>query len=221
MGYVEVNTQAALDKALAELQPGEIIVLDGNGYFDISNAPRVEAWKSSSPTVVARGSSKVSGNAGKYAAITAISYEASIINIMGAILLPSTVITTAEEWCDYYGVEVENGIATLYKAVRADFGSIHEAAFKYTPGSVPEAPEWDPIPECGFGLHFSPTPLHAQDMSPTATRFVACPVALVDIVVHQGAEYPQKVKAPRLAAPCYEVDRLGKPVDAQAGGTRW
>ena len=32
---------------------------------------------------------------------------------------------TPEEWCEYYGVEVDNGVAILYKAVDQDFNSYH------------------------------------------------------------------------------------------------
>jgi len=45
-----------------------------------------------------------------------------------------------------------------------------------------------------------------------ATRFLACPVRLDEIVVHSPADHPDKVKAPRVAGPIVEVDERGKPV---------
>jgi hypothetical protein len=46
-----------------------------------------------------------------------------------------------------------------------------------------------------------------------ASRFVACPVRVDEIVVHPNAAYPTKVKAPRVCAPCYEVDINGKRLE--------
>jgi hypothetical protein len=123
-------------------------------------------------------------------------------------------IATAAQWCDFYGAEIDaDGIAILYKAVDKDFRS--GRGFAYVPGSTPAAPDWDGgKAECGGGLHFTAHPSAAQAFFLEATRFVACPVRLDDIVVHEDAQYPSKVKAPRICAPIYEVDRYGKPVAA-------
>jgi hypothetical protein len=40
-------------------------------------------------------------------------------------------------------------------------------------------------------------------------------VKVSEIVVHENAEYPTKVKAPRVYKPCYEVDRYGNPIEAK------
>jgi hypothetical protein len=69
------------------------------------------------------------------------------------------------------------------------------------------APDWDGgKEECGGGLHFSPRPSAALAFDNLATRFIACPVLLKEIKVHSNATYPEKVKAPRVYKPCYEVD---------------
>jgi hypothetical protein len=117
----------------------------------------------------------------------------------------------AAEWCAYYGVVVEDGVATLYKAVEEDFRSYHGGS--YAPGGLPEAPDWDGgEQECGGGLHFAPRPtfglLHPDDRA----RFVACPVRVDEIFVHPRARDPRKVKAPRVCAPVYEVREDGTPV---------
>jgi hypothetical protein len=104
----------------------------------------------------------------------------------------------------------------LYKVVDLSYRSPH--GFDYTPGTTPEAPDWDGgQQECGHGLHFSPSPFHAErfaasDWWPRDLRYVACPVRLADIVVHPNGAYPDKVKAPRCAGPVYEVDLKGDPV---------
>lgn len=43
MTTIEVRTQAALDKALAKVKPGDIIALISNGYFDVYGAATVRA----------------------------------------------------------------------------------------------------------------------------------------------------------------------------------
>jgi hypothetical protein len=115
------------------------------------------------------------------------------------------------DWCDYYGVPIADGVAVLYKAVDDDFNSYH--GMSYRPGDAPEAPDWDGgEQECGGGLHFSPRPTFALAAPEDEMRFIACPVAVADIVVHAQAVYPDKVKAPRVCAPVYEVDEDGTPV---------
>jgi hypothetical protein len=52
-----------------------------------------------------------------------------------------------------------------------------------------------------------------------AKRFVACPVRLKDIKVHKNPMYPNKVKAPRVALPCYEVDRFGERIEQPASAS--
>jgi hypothetical protein len=123
---------------------------------------------------------------------------------------PATVVvgpTNAEEWCAWYGVVPDGDLVTLFKVVGPDWKSGHGTS--YEPGTTPEAPDWDPGPECGSGLHFAPAPGLAVRWSSwnwADQRFVACPVRLDEIVVHPDGQMPDKVKAPRVAAPCWEVD---------------
>ena len=134
--------------------------------------------------------------------------------VSGGVLIEVPDITTAKDWCEYYGVEVKRGIAMLFKAVDDDFATHHSRAkdIFYRPGLSPAAPDWDPEPECGHGLHFSPRPAMALDFNPEASRFVACPVRLSDIVVHKSPMHPNKVKAPKVSGKCYEVDVHGDPL---------
>ena len=187
-----------------------------------SSSPRVVAWGSSSPTVEARGSSSPRvvawesssqrGSVGKFAVIVGQALDRAKINIPGLIVLPTPKIETASDWCDYYGVSVEGDIAILYKAVGDDYRS--HRGFLYQPGTRVECQDWDGgKEECGGGLHFSPSPGAALNFNPDAKRFMACPVALADIVVHKNAEYPAKIKAQRSCGPCLEVDIDGNRIE--------
>jgi hypothetical protein len=117
----------------------------------------------------------------------------------------------ASAWCEYYGVAVDDGVATLFKAVADDYTTYHGGS--YLPGTEPLAPDWDGGErECGAGLHFSPRPTFALMHPDDQARFVACPVRAADIVVHANGLYPDKVKAPGVCAPVYEVHEDGTPV---------
>lgn len=121
-------------------------------------------------------------------------------------------VETAEDWLNYYGIEPEDGICTLYKAVDDDYVSSRDCTYK--PGTEPECDDWDPSPkiECGQGLHFCPAPSLALAYQSDAARFVACPVAVEDIVVstRNGSGIPDKVRAPKVAGPVWECDIDGE-----------
>ncbi len=193
-----------------------------------SSQPRVEAWGSSQPHVVARESSQPRVVAWAYVqlsilgavAVTATANVSVLIQGVGAKVkggrqIRRKPISTAKQWCDFYGVEVKNGLAMLFKAVDDDYSTVRarRAGIVYEPGSKPEASDWDcGLQECGGGLHFSASPLAALSFNKSATRFVACPVKISDIAVHKTPQYPNKIKAPRVAAPIWECDRYGKPI---------
>jgi len=93
----------------------------------------------------------------------------------------------------YYGAKIQDDKAILYKAVREDFRSAHN--FLYEPGTSPGCADWDGgKSECGGGLHFCADPLTAKRFDSEATRFVACPVLLSEIVVHENANLSSKNK---------------------------
>jgi hypothetical protein len=187
-----------------------------------SSQPRVEAWESSQPRVVARESSQPRVVAWGYSMLAVqgrvcgAAAETVSVTIEGAAKIEGgrqVVVRreTAQEWCDYYGVKVTDGVALLYKGVRTDFSSPHGA--DYTPGTIPVADDWDGGKrECGGGLHFSPTPRMTHEFIDNPAHYLACPVALADIAVHPDGTYPQKVKARGCAAPVYEVDEDGERI---------
>ena len=238
---IEVRSQAELDQALANQKPGELIACVGDGRFSVGGSAHVMAWGSShvearesshveawgSSHVVAWGSSHVEAResshvvawgsshveASKWASVLPGNGRYDKPTITGGVILERPVIDSAEVWCEYHGVPIrDDGTVVLFKAVDDDYVSSRN--FAYLPGTTPEAADWDPEPECGGGLHFAASVGAAIGFNPDATRFVACPVALDEIVVHPDATYPQKVKAPRVAAPCWEVTRHGEAVTA-------
>jgi len=190
----------------------------GSATVHAWNSATVRAWDSAtvrawgSATVHAGGSATV--RAGGSAVVR--SHPGHDGTITGGVVVPVVTPSTAAEWCDRYAVEVIDGVATVYKAVRDDYRSAH--GFLYAVGSTPEAPDWDGgAKECGGGLHFSPWPAMALEFDGTATRFLACPVALADMRVPQPTDNsPQKAKARRVCGPIVEVDLNGKPVPARA-----
>jgi hypothetical protein len=160
---------------------------------------------------MAYGSSQVMAT--KYVAITIDStYNGKLT---GGTQIKIPPIKTAEDWLDYYGVPVTDGVAILYKAVDEDYSTDNARDFSisYKPGEKPSAPDWDGgMNECGGGLHFCPTPGHTIRFNGDAKHFIACPVKVSEIVVHFPAQYPDKVKAPRVVEPCYEVDINGNKI---------
>ena len=208
---IEVRNQTELDDAIANL-PDETIWCVGGGRFTVSGSSTVWAYDSAtvrasdSATVRAYGSATV--RASKFVAVHQHSNNATIA---GGVVIRVPEITTAEQWCEYRGVPVrDDGTVVLFKAVDGKWKS--GRGFAYAPGSTPEAPDWDPVPECGGGLHFVARPHEGLSFFPDATRFVACPVRLDEIVVHPNPAHPSKVKAPRVVAPCWEVDIDGVEV---------
>ncbi len=197
-----------------------------------SSQPHVEAWGSSQPHVVARESSQPHVVAWGFCQVAAETYERAALAVKAgpkvAVLATGAGVSvdgggyvvrrerpaTGAEWCEYYGIPVnKDGIVILYKAVDDDWRGSHKTAITYKPGDLPVAPDWDPVPECGGGLHFSPHPVMALRFCSTAVHYIACPVAVAEIVAHPNGQYPEKCKAPRVAAPVYEVtidgDRIG------------
>jgi len=199
MKTVEVHNQAELDAALAA---GDYPYLVGDSEFDVVGSAQVRAYGSAQVNLSGYTIATCQPNF-KGKLDTAPNFKGAIVRV--------PEIHTPEEWCEFYGAEIKDGLAILHKAVRKDFRSSHD--FLYEPGTTPAAPDWDGgQAECGGGLHFCATPHHGLHFDPQATRFMACPVRLDEIVIHPSAQYPNKIKAPRVSGPIYEVDIDGKPL---------
>ena len=213
MNAIEVRTQAELDAALAALDDDDWIECVGKGTFDVTGSASVRATGSAS--VRAYGSASVRAHdsacvvARTHCTVIVRESDAASVQIDGGHVVTLPTIRTAEEWCDYYGADVRDGVATLYKAVRGDYRSAYGLA--YLPGTIPVAPDWDGgRNECGGGLHFCASPAEAAGFDGDVTRYVACPVRVADIVVHADADYPQKIKAPGCCGPVWECDFDGE-----------
>ncbi len=182
-----------------------------SAHVEARGSAHVEAWDSAhvvareSAHVVAWGSAHVEASP-----LVAIHQHSGSAQITGGVVIRVERPDTAAQWCEFYGVSVVDGIATVFKALSDDYRSPH--GLLYLPGSAPEAPDWDGgKAECGGGLHFAPSPLAALEFHAEARRFVRCDVALDDIVVHPNAAWPQKIKARRVIN-VVEVNRYGDPV---------
>ena len=81
------------------------------------------------------------------------------------------------------------------------------AGIAYAPGATVEAPDWEPTPSCGAGLHAVPHTVDGLAYYPEATRYVAVTAPLDSLVVIDD----DKVKAPRLTVKG-EVTADGRPV---------
>src|SRR6266849_1780905 len=179
MSEIKVATQAELEAALKkvaaakgvpDVQPAIILMRDG--WFQIRGSAHVVARGSAnveareSAHVEAWGSAHV--EATKFVAITKQVDHTG--QIAGGVVIAVQRPTTVEDWCAFYGIPVTDGIAVLFKAVRDDYRSSH--GLLYSPGTQPEAPDWDGgRDECGGGIHFSFHPSAARDFDQKATRF--------------------------------------------------
>lgn len=192
----------------------------GNASVVARENSSVVAWGNSS--VVARENSSVKARGNVFIRLYSASKIRATINVVimqhdkareisGGIKLDALKIETIRDWCEFYGVKIQGGFVTLYKALDSDF--LSPRGTSYAPGSKPEATDWDGgEKEFGKGLHFSPSPYMAKAFNRGAIKFVACPIRASEIALHPNGEYPEKVKARAVSKPCYEVDIEGKRV---------
>ena len=219
---ITVHTQEELDAAIAakestiyiESEAGVWLTLreSGSSHVIAWGSSHVDAWGSShvdargSSHVIARDSSHV--DAGKFVGVHLHSQRVTL-DAKGAVIDMTAVdMSDPATWCEVRGVKVVDGIATVYKALNDQWST--PRGFDYSPGSTPEAPDWEPTETCGQGLHFGVTPSHSAEYLEGATKFVRCGIRL-DEMVPLG----DKVKAKRVVTPCVEVDQYGVEVVAQ------
>lgn len=124
---------------------------------------------------------------------------------------PSTVavaLCRCTAWAAYHGVEKREADLIVYKAV--DDRWTTSRGFNYAPGKTVAAPDWRADFSCGGGLHFGPTPRHARDYFPDATRFVQVAIDPAEARPIAGGG-TAKIKA-RSCVVLAEVDIDGEPV---------
>ena len=163
----------------------------------------VEAWGSSH--VGAWGSSHVI--ASTYTAVHLHS-QAVTLNSTGAVVDCTAIdLSDVAIWCDYYGIKINDGKAIVYKGVDNDLVAGHPyIPTTYSIGKTVTASDWKNTTDCGYGLHFSPSPAATKNYS-DAQRFLACEIDLENLV-----PLGDKCKAPS-ARVLYEVDVFGNQTE--------
>ena len=214
-------TVRASGSATVEASGSATIEASGSATIEAWGSATVEAWGSAtvrasgSATVRASGSATI--EAWGSATIEATPWVAVHLHSARATVSGGHIIDVAaldltdpETWCTYHGVTVVDGVATVHKAVGDNWST--DRGTDYSPGSTPDALDWRDNHECGGGLHFSPRPVQSRTYYPTATKYLACGVALTDLRPILG-DTP-KCKAPRVVTPCREVTIDGEAVQA-------
>ena len=222
-------TVEAWDNATVEASGNATVRAWGNATVEAWGNATVEAWDNATveawdnATVEASGNATVeaSGNAGVHAhhrsqvkagKCVAVHLHDATATVEGGVVIDvSKPLTDPADWCDYHGVEVKRGIATVYKAVNDAYTT--DRGTDYSPGAKPAATDWRADGECGGGLHFSPTPAMARDYYPRATKFLAVGVRVKDLQPILEGGTP-KCKAPAVVRACVEVDRRGEAVQS-------
>ena len=176
------------------------------------DSARVTAYDSAtvtacdSATVTACDSATV--RAGRYVAVRLRSTHAAISG--GVIIDVSALdLTDAATWLDMQGITVTDGQAVVYKAV--DAGLISGYGTAYPVGETVTAPDWTSAPLCGGGLHFGPTPGHAEAyyQGKSEPRFLACSIDVSEAVGLTGGTAKIKARSCRVL---YEVDLAGRRI---------
>ena len=180
-----VTTQEELDEALAA---GIIDLLidrpDGAIPLDIENK-KVRLWGNSRAILWGNSSADLWDNSRadlkKFTVAWKKSVDATITGTGHVIDMSAVDLSNPDEWVEYVGANVdEEGQVHLYKAVDDNLESAYSKdKFAYTVGSIVEPEWWKDNNVCGNGIHLCPSPQHARDHFPDATRFleVTCDAA--------------------------------------------
>ena len=216
-----VTTQAELDNALDAGR--EDIIIDSpagiwlsldRGVVQVRGASSVGPVGGSATVSDVGGSATVhlhdAARATRVGSHVAVHLHSARAHSDGGVIIDvaSLDLTDAATWCDYHAVRVDDGTATLYKAV--DDSWTTSRGTDYAPGTTPVAADWRDDNTCGGGLHFCPQPLQSQTYHRTATRYVEVGVALADLrPINDGGGAP-KAKAPRVVRACREVNKHGE-----------
>ena len=226
-----VRTQTELDAAIA-VNDSDIIIdsprgawinVGGSATVSASGSATVSAWGSAtvsawdSATVRASGSATVSASGSatvRAGSHCAVHLHSGRCTVEGGVLIDHTQLDLKDPatWCEYHGVKVEDGRATLYKALGDDLTS----GSGYTPTTWPTEGEvkcgdWKANNRCGNGLHVSPLPEHATVYRPDATRWLEVTVAVKGLRPILDGTPKCKVRS---AVVVREVDRVGRPLVA-------
>ena len=172
------NSRAILrDNSSAILSDNSSAILWGNSRATLSD--------NSSATLSGNSSATLWGNSRatlkKFTVAWKKSVDATITGTGHVIDMTAIDLSNPGEWAEYVGANVdEEGQVHLYKAVDDNLESAYSKdKFAYTVGSIVEPEWWKDNNSCGNGIHLCPSPQHARDHFPDATRFleVTCDAA--------------------------------------------
>ena len=200
-------TVRAYDSATVEAYESATVRASDSATVEASNSATVRA--SGSATVEAYDSATV--RATPYVAVHLHSASASVTGWV-VIDIASLDLSDPEIWCVYYGVDVADGMATIYKAVSPELkAGQHHTPTTYEIGAEVQAADWRADRACGHGLHFGPTPWLAdkyyQGKEPRSERRYLAVAVAVGSLVPLG----DKAKAPSCVV-LHEVDIDGERV---------
>ena len=205
-----VRTQSELDAALA-IDADDIVIASPAGvWLTARGSAHVEAWESAH--VVARGSAHVVARGSAHvvaSSLVAVHLHSARATVEGGVLIDVTALdlTDAATWCEFHGIAVVDGVATLYKALDDQFAAGHSyQRTVYAVGTEMACADWRPNNSCGGGFHFGPTISHATAYRSDAQRWVRVEVPLDDLRPILDGTPKCKARTCRVVA---EVDRWG------------
>lgn len=195
--YIQANSKIMISKT-----KGSVIARE-NSSVEARENSSVEAWGNSS--VVARGNTQVLERSSH-----------SDIKILGnarIVKMPKTI----QEFCDFYGIKVEDNNGIFYKAVRQDLSSWHDNSFKYDIGKTfNHKCDLDITETCSTGLHIAHKDWALQFGNGNIRNFkvLECSVPLDKIVVPENTD--GKVRTSELTVlrevPLEELGLYGKMI---------
>ena len=169
-------------------------VSSGGTVQRVSSGGTVQEANGASVIVRAEGSAVIA-KAGPLATVYVYSAK---VTVGGGRVIDMTAINELDPatWCEFNGVDVEDGEAILYKAVDDNLQS--GRGFEYTIGESVTCSDWTDNNDCGGGLHVSPTPVIARAYFPWATRFLEVRVPLEGVRPILGSDPKVKFKTGRV-----------------------
>jgi hypothetical protein len=221
----ESSSAVLWESSRAELWGSSRAELRGSSSAVLWESSRAVLWESSSAELRGSSSAELRGSS---RAVLWESSSAELWSLFAAAILRDKTCkatggkakqriallsqpTAPREWLELVGARMNGRNAILYKRTSENFTTAKN--FLYTIGKIAEAPDWNPKPECGGGLHFCISPAGCDAFRDGKDdRYIACLVDPKDIVIHAQPEYPDKIKAKKCKV-LYECDREGKQIE--------
>jgi hypothetical protein len=141
-------TVKAWGNATVRASENATVEAGGNATVVAGGTATVEAWGNA--TVVAGGNATVAGQGNVQVVHRSRGAKIGVRGNARIVGIPDN----PNDYCDFYGVTVEDGKAILYKAVRDNLHSFHNCDFAYAVGET-KTHDCDPSRGvmCGRGMH--------------------------------------------------------------------